>query len=388
MALQRYMGLFSSSAPLAAPMPTLPDEVVIRILSELTLKELITGLTVCKRFGFFSLANTLWSAFFLTRYGVAVIGPNIMEKFILHDACERKCKEVNKFDLASTEIADISKKDVFINQLCELEKSVGRLMSDDVNHPDRSWTTCLRGKLNVALARCKGMSGDEGKRHYRIGISWLYESERLANPLAMIHLAHLEKQSIAQLGNEGLLNLFNSYFSDQDMPETKELKRLNAAHSLGCLEATFELAANYWGQLQCDLHFNRRNRYSDSLRRFGELLFQAARGGHVQSAITIGMNYAMPYENHDTLPLGEMEWDFLYFQEEMQNKFNSGLYTTADLVEVDLAKLKSFIESGVWMAARMLSHILLKFHQCGIMSWNASIKRLPRTYFLQPYLLG
>ena len=63
MALQRYMGIFSSpsapapATPMPIPMDTLPDEVVIRILSELTFKQVMNGLTVCKRFGLLSLGD-------------------------------------------------------------------------------------------------------------------------------------------------------------------------------------------------------------------------------------------------------------------------------------------------------------------------------------------
>ena len=197
------------------------------------------------------------------RNGVAVIGPNIMEKFILHFACERKCLEITRINLTrSTELAHLSQTIVLSNQLSELNDAIVAHMPGDINHLDRSWTTCLLGKVNETIARCMEMSRDESEAQMKhaIGIAYLRQSEKLGNPLAMIFLADLNDQSRT--------------------PEEK-LRRLNEAHNRGYLEGTFLLAEHYWLVLQGE----RRHRISQNpkpLRRSAELLLQAAKGGHAE----------------------------------------------------------------------------------------------------------
>ena len=48
--------------------------------------------------------------------------------------------------------------------------------------------------------------------------------------------------------------------------------------------------------------------------------------------------------------------EFLDLHEEIYNKSNNNFYTSPDLIADYLAKLKSFSDSGVWMAAHAESY--------------------------------
>ena len=325
MALQRYMGLFSNSAPLAAPMATLPDELVIRILSELTWKKLITGLTVCKRFGLLSQDDTLWERLFLKRYGVAVKGPNIMEKFMLHFACEREFKKLQELYLYDQE-----KRVRILHTLQELDQALGRVMPDDPKNPDRSWTTYLRGKWRVNartfLSSLK-VPDEEVQARFQEGIDYLLESERLGNPLAMICLSGMDQSPT---------------------PEDK-FKRLSAAHATGCLEGTHELA------MFCIREVTSRRGSTKYIRMHAELLLQAAKGGHAKSAFYLASGISDNFNSTiHYMPLSELDWAFFNFHLGMWDKFDNDLYTPEVIAE-DLAMLKAFIDRGSCRAAFVLS---------------------------------